>query len=163
MNRSRLAVAVPVLCLVALVGCGVASPRHAPAVRAPAPEIPAAVALREWDALRSVAYASGSVAGLRRLYIAGSSAGAADARVLAGYVARGLVVEGMRMQVLALHVLRSTPVLIRLRVTDRLVGAWVRGPTGLLPLPRDAPSTRVLTLRRKRGEWLMAAVSAARR
>jgi hypothetical protein len=165
MSQARVAVTVPVLCLLAfaaLVGCGGGSKPRASVPHPPPPEEAVAVALREWDSLRAVAYASGSVEGLRRLYVDGSTAGAADVRVLKRYVARGLVVQGMRMQVLALDVLRSTSSLMRVRVTDRLVGAEVRGSSGLLPLPRDAPSARVLTLRNVEGEWLMAAVSAGR-
>jgi hypothetical protein len=169
MSRTRVAVALPVLCLLAfaaLVGCsGEAAPAPvrptaspAVALRPPPAEAAAAVVLREWDERRASAYASGAVRGLRALYVRGSAVGEADAQLLRAYVDRGLVVQGMRMQVLALAVLRATSSVVRVRVTDRLVGAEARGPTGVLPLPRDSASTRVVTLRAIEGVWRVASV-----
>ncbi len=67
--------------------------RPPPATAAPAAahpvDLPAADVLRAWDEQRAAAYADGSVPRLRRLYVAGSAAGRADARVLRGYRARG--------------------------------------------------------------------------
>jgi hypothetical protein len=167
MSRIRLAVAIPVLgvlLVTALVGCaGSDAPSAFPTPAAvvlhtPPAEQSAVLTLRAWDAQRASAYASGSVADLRSLYVRGSAAGEADQRLLKAYVARGLVVDGMRMQVLALDVVRATPSVLRVRVTDRLVGAEARGPTGVLPLPRDSPSTRVVTLRAVAGRWLVESV-----
>lgn len=115
--------------------------------------------LHAWDQRRAAAYAAGSVEGLRRLYVDGSTAGRADVRMLRRYVARALVVDGMATQVLSLDVLRVRPSTVRLRVTDRLVGAEARSPTRSWPLPRDSPSSRVVTLRYVEGRWLMAAVT----
>jgi len=169
MSRTRLAVAVPVMCVLvfaALVGCSrsgagrAAQPSTSAAValRPPPAEDSAVLVLRSWDEQRAAAYASGSVRALRSLYVAGSPAGAADVQLLRGYLNRGLVVGGMRMQVLALDVLRATGSTLRVRVTDRLVGAEARGATGVLPLPRDSPSTRVVTLRAVEGRWLVDSV-----
>jgi hypothetical protein len=115
--------------------------------------------LAAWDQRRSEAWADGDVAALRALYVAGSSTGRADARMLAAYVDRGLRVDGLATQVLALEVLDESSDEMRVRVTDRVVGGVVVGDAGDTPLPRDRPSTRTLALRRVDGEWLMANVS----
>lgn len=156
---------VATLCAL-LVGCieqgRQPSTPAAPANASPTTFTPtAATVLREWDRARAAAYAAGSISRLRRLYVPG--AGAGDLRLLRSYVRRGLVVDGMRTQVLALEVLEESPREVRARVTDRLVGALARGHSGSMALPRDAPTTRDLTLRRIGGRWLMAAVSSVRR
>lgn len=116
----------------------------------------AATVLRAWDRARAAAWARGSRSALRRLYVAG--AGASDVGLLAAYRERGLRVAGLRVQVLALDVVRHRPGRWLLRVTDRVavgtaVGAGVREP-----LPRDRATTRTLRLVRVAGEWRMAAV-----
>jgi hypothetical protein len=135
---------------------------EAPASRsARTPEADALMILRDWDRERSAAYASGSAARLRELYVPGAAVGAADLHVLRGWTGRGLRVGGMRMQVLALSVLGTSPDRVTLRVTDRLTGAVARGSGGPLLLPRDRASTRELTLVRGEGRWRVAAVHAA--
>ena len=127
---------------------------------APARSMPAVDVLHDWDRARARAYAAGDVAGLRTLYVPGSSAGTADVAILASYTRRGLRVERMRMQLLALEVLGHAPGWWRLRVTDRLHGAVAVDSSGArLRLPRDQASTRVITLRRTRGSWRVVAVS----
>lgn len=160
MSRTRSLAALLVSLLLAATGCAGNPPKQVAVRPVSAVEDPASATLREWDAKRAAAYAAGAVGELRRLYVRGSAAGAADARLLQGYVERGLVVVGMRMQVLALDVLRDRPRLLRLRVTDRLVGAEARGATGVLPLPRDVASTRVVTFRQVAGGWRVASVRA---
>lgn len=113
-----------------------------------AASFPASDVLRGWDAARSRAFAAGDVGSLRRLYVAGSSAGTSDERLLRDYLERGLRVEGMSMQVLALEVLHDDPGRLRLLVTDRLTGAVAVGHGTRLPLPADRASTRVVELRR---------------
>ena len=160
--------------LLALVGAGLvlavarAGARPAvvsaqpPLVAAPT-DLPAAELLRSWDAQRSAAYASGSVRMLRDLYVPGSRAGRSDVRVLRAWTTRGLRVEGMRTQVLALRVLARGHDRLVLRVTDRLVAAEAAGAAGATPLPRDRADTRVLTLLRgSDGAWRVAAVRPAR-
>jgi len=170
MSRTRVPVVLPVLCLLAFVGVGCSGgSAPAPSARPSAPvavalqpppaEAAARLVLREWDERRAAAYAAGAVGELRSLYVPGSAVGKADTRLMQAYVDRGLVVRGMRMQVLALAVLRASPSVIRVRVTDRLVGVEARGPKGVLPLPRDSPSTRVVTLRLVDGVWRVASVS----
>ena len=113
--------------------------------------------LREWDEARASAYASGSVAELRELYVGG--AGASDVRLLRSYLGRGYRVEGMRMQLLAVRVLAGGPGRWRLRVTDRLAGGDAVGHGQRLPLPRDRASTRTVRLERGRDDrWRVVSV-----
>jgi hypothetical protein len=114
--------------------------------------------LRGWDRARAAAYAAGSVRSLRALYDDG--AGEADVHLLRSYLRRGYRVEHLRMQLLAVHVLRHRPGLWDLRVTDRLAAAVAVGYGERLDLPRDRASTRTVVLRRDRsGEWRVARVS----
>jgi hypothetical protein len=122
--------------------------------RGPAAE--AAAVLRAWDRARAEAWARGSPAGLRRLYVAG--AGAADLRMLRSYLDRGLRVHGMRTQLLALEVLDRRRDHWRIRVTDRLAGGVAVGAGGSEPLPRDEASIRVLSLVNDGGRWRVAVV-----
>lgn len=118
--------------------------------------------LRQWDAARAAAYAEGSVRALRDLYTPGSSAGAADVRLLREYVARGYRVVGMEMQILRLRVLDQGPGEWRLRVTDRLHHAVAVSAQERLRLPRDRASTRELRLvPGEDGRWRVADVRAA--
>lgn len=115
--------------------------------------------LRAWDRRRAAAYAEGDAAGLRVLYPPGSTAAKADLRLLRGYLRRGLRVTGMRMQLLDVTVLDRSPDRLRLRVTDRLVGAVARGDDGARVLPRDRASTRMLTMRHTDdGSWQVRSV-----
>jgi hypothetical protein len=128
-------------------------------VSAPAPrdvaDGTARAVLAGWDARRSRAWAAGDVAALRRLYVPGSRAGRGDVRMLRAYVARGLRVRGLGTQVLALRVVRESPRLLELVVTDRVTGGEAVGRGRPLALPADRPSTRRLVLRRMGGRWLL--------
>lgn len=81
--------------------------------------------------------------------------------MLRAYRARGLRVQGMRMQILSLVVLDESPRRLRLEVTDRLVGAVAVGHGQRLVLPRDRASTRVIELRRVDASWRVASVRGA--
>lgn len=126
--------------------------------------------LRAWDARRAAAYARGSAQRLRDLYVAGSPAATADVRLLGRYRARGLRVVGLRTQVLALGVVHRGPARWTLRVTDRVQAGTVVGEGRRLSLPRDAATSRQLTLVRggddrwrvARAADLVRSVSAAR-
>lgn len=111
--------------------------------------------LADWDARRSAAWADGDVAALRDLYVADSPTGRADARMLSAYVDRGLRVEGLATQVLALEVIDESADGLTVRVTDRVVGGVVLGEAVSKPLPRDRPTTRTLALQRVDGAWLV--------
>jgi hypothetical protein len=122
--------------------------------------------LRDWDRRRAAAWADGDAESLRRLYTRRAPAGAADLVLLHAYAARGLVVRGLRMQLLAVRVLVDRPRQLELEVTDRLAGATAVLATDSAvswPLPADTATTRVLVLRRLGERWLMARVSSARR
>ncbi len=129
-------------------------------VDAPGRSRPAVDVLHSWDLARARAYATGDVAVLRSLYVDGSAAGTTDVRMLRDYRRRGLRVEGMRMQLLAVEVLAHAPDRWRLLVTDRLHGAVAVGPSGTrTPLPRDQASTRTVALRLRGGTWQVTHVS----
>jgi hypothetical protein len=117
--------------------------------------------LARWDARRGRAYARGDVAALRALYVAGSAAAARDVGVLRSYLARGLRVRGLRMQLLAVEVREHRPDRIRLRVTDRVLGARAVSRGWSHPLPADQPTSRAVTLVRVDGAWRMRGVSGA--
>jgi hypothetical protein len=169
MSRTRALVVLTALA--GAVGCVLVAglvrtgePMPAPAtLQSVVADDPAVDVLRAWDARRGAAYASGSVAALRDLYVHGSVAGRRDVAVLASYGDRGYVVRGMRMQLLAVRVLDRAVDRCRLRVTDRLAGGVAVRNGVRVPLPRDAASTRVLTLVRSAdGRWRVLAVSAGR-
>jgi hypothetical protein len=174
-SRTRIALAVAVTLLslaVGLVCCLDAPGDRAVAAVGPPAAAPAQLpeglrVLSTWDGLRAAAYASGDVGALRALYAAGSVTGRRDVAMLRAYADRGLVVRGMRMQVLACEITFSGPHRIRVLVTDRLRGAVVfpgaaRDPTAVR-LPADQPSRRVVTFVRRAGRWLVAEVRTAAR
>jgi hypothetical protein len=132
-----------------------------------APAKPRAVAgdpdvrvLHAWDEQRAAAYASGSVKRLRDLYVPGSSAGAADLRVLRGYRERGLRVTHMRTQVLSLAVLDRRPGWRLFGVTDRLVGAVAVRAGRRVALPKDRATSHQMTMMRGAdGRWRVSEVA----
>lgn len=160
LSRRRLALVLTVGVVVALTstaaGCrseASVSPVPSTAARSASASAPAAApsletrALRRlsaWDAARADAYAAGSVAALRDLYV--GTVGAADMRVLRSYLRRGLRVQGMQMQIVGLSVLGHQPGRWRLRVTDRLHHAVAVGHGQRIVLPSDRPSSRVVVL-----------------
>jgi hypothetical protein len=164
-----LALVAGVVGLVAVLDADIGAPTrssstvHAGRAAAGSPTTEALRLLRSWDTQRAAAYAHGSAAALRRLYVAGSPAGVADVRLLTGYRARRLRVVDMRTQVLALRVLEAGPDRWRLAVTDRLARADARsaGSRKRVVLPWDQPTTRVLTLVRGRGAWRVLSVEDA--
>jgi hypothetical protein len=172
-NRVRADVGVLVLVLAvsgltAVMLAHLRSPGRTPTPTPASASATALAVLHDWDTRRAGAYAEGSVERLRDLYVPGSAAGAADVRLLQRYRSRGLRVTGLRMQVLALAVTERQADRWTVRVTDRLAGgAAVHAPrhasqgTSLgTPLPRDASTTRVLTLLRGGdSRWRVSAVA----
>lgn len=118
--------------------------------------------LAGWDEQRATAWRTGDRAALARLYVEGSGAGRRDQRMLAAWNERGLRVRGMATHVLALDVVDQRPAvrprLLRLRVTDRLVGAVAVGSGVRRVLPADRATTRSLVLRRSGGAWRVVSV-----
>lgn len=119
---------------------------------------PAVEALRSWDARRAAAWASGDVAALRRLYVAGSRTGRQDAALLRAYADRGVRVTGLQVQLLAVDVLVRSDHRLVLVVTDRLARVVARRAGARLRLPEDRPSTYRIVLRRVAGEWRVVEV-----
>lgn len=120
--------------------------------------------LHAWDVRRAAAWAAGDPDALRRLYTSRSAAGESDVALLRRYVARGLVVRDLRMQVLRTRVLVSRPRRLELEVTDRVAAAVAGRPGDLRSvrrLPESAASTHLVVLRRPADAWLVARVSAA--
>jgi hypothetical protein len=118
---------------------------------------PAAV-LAAWDERRAVAWAEGDERALAGLYVDGSAAGAADVGLLRDYHRRGLRVQGMTTQVLAIRVAARSPDRLEVVVTDRVVGAEAVGSGEPVALPADRPSVRRVLLVRRGGSWLVADV-----
>ena len=160
------------------VGLGVLASREVPGSTArpllrstaatdatPAREGPLAV-LHAWDQRRAAAWAEGDAVALDRLYAPGSSARAADLRLLRHYTERGLVVRGLRMQVLRARVLVDRPRILVVEVTERLApahAARAAQPAASRALPAGRVTTHVVRFRKVGREWLVAAVSHADR
>lgn len=117
--------------------------------------------LREWDALRAEAYAAADVTALSSLYAEGSTAGANDTAMLRRYAVRGLRVTGIRTQILAAEVRELSDTVVRLKVTDRMVGARAVGRAETVDLPRDRASTRTISFVRQHGSWVVDEVRAS--
>lgn len=128
---------------------------------APSEREQALTVLREWDARRAEAYAAADVTALYQLYAEGSVAGANDTAMLRRYAARGLRVTGIRTQLLAADVQRFSATSVRLKVTDRMVGARAVGPYETVDLPRDRASTRTISFVRRDDSWVVDEVRAA--
>lgn len=129
------------------------------AVRAvsPAPEDQWATRLTQLDEVRAEAYATTDAGLLRRVYVRGSRALAADAATIADYRARGGRVVGADLRVISCRVLAASSSRARLDVIDQLGPArivWADGSA--TALPRDEPSRRVITLVRTTEGWRVA-------
>jgi hypothetical protein len=141
---------------------GPAPARAEPAAAAPAGP-PAREVLRTWDARRAAAWAAGDVRALAAGYTPRSVAGRRDVARLRAWRARGWRVEGLRTQVGALRVVRSTSTSLVLLVADRVAGGVaVRPGAAPVALPRDRWDTRQLVLLRLAGRWRVASVTTVR-
>ncbi len=142
--------------VVALARPGAKGPGEAASRPASASAPGPAGVLADWDRRRAEAWATGDVDGLRSLYVVGSRTGAADARLLRHYRARGLTVAGLATQVLALDVAERSLTRLVLVVTDRVAGGEAVGGASPVPLPADRASTRRIVLVRDGERWLVA-------
>jgi hypothetical protein len=124
-------------------------------------EAAALLALRQWDEARARAWASADTAALRSLYTRGSAAGERDASMLLRWRGRGLRVEDMQTQVLAVTLVAQARDRLVLVVTDRLARAVAVGGGERAVLPGDGATTRRVTLVRVKGRWRMASVVPA--
>ena len=77
-------------------------------------------------------------------------------RLLRHYLERGLTVEGLTTQVLALDVADRSRGRLVLVVTDRVVGGRAVGGASPVALPADRASTRRIVLVRAGEDWLVA-------
>ena len=155
--------AIAAACVVATLVVGLARPDRSPAAPrdgaavppSGSPSAPRAV-LAQWDERRSAAWAFGDVEALRSLYAVGSRTGEQDLELLRHYLARGLRVEGLATQVLALDVVDRSPERLVLDVTDRVVGGTAVGGPTPIALPADRASTRRVVLVRPGERWVVA-------
>ena len=170
MARNAVLLATALVVTSAVTAVGVAAgqspgpqPAAAPLVEPPTAEATAAPAavqvLRAWDAQRAAAWARGDPERLAALYTPGSVAGRRDRAMLRGWRARGLVVRGLRTQLLAVRELRHSPSTWTVEVTDRLAGGVAVGRGIRQRLPVDKATTRTIVLRRVGGQWRVAAVT----
>lgn len=141
----------------------VAAHSRPPQVRAgPRDAARAAAVLRRWDLARARAWAGGDERRLRALYAAGSTAGAADVRMLRAWSRRSLTVSGLRTQLLRVEVQSEGDGLWQLVVTDRVSGADVVAPSGRVRrLPAGPVTTRLVTLLRAGERWQVSSVRPA--
>lgn len=117
----------------------------------PRPEVVAASVVHDWDDRRAAAWTAGDMAALRALYVPGSAAGRADARLLRVWRHEGRRPERLEMQLQCVAVRRAERRGLVVVVTDRVVGVGA-----------DRPSTWRLRLVVRGGEWRMVQVSPAR-
>ncbi|WP_110240117.1 hypothetical protein [Nocardioides gilvus] len=120
---------------------------------------PAVEVVRAWDAQRSRAWASGSLSELEGLYVDGSRAGRRDAAMLRAYVDRGLVVEGLDVQLISVEEVRRGQKSMVLDVTDRVHAGRVVGEGVEQVLPRDGADTRRLVFRLVEDRWVLDRVA----
>jgi hypothetical protein len=125
---------------------------------AASPTTAAVAVLDAWDRRRARAWARADAAGLRKLYVRGSSAGRHDVAMLAAYRRRGLRVTVMQRQVLAVRIRVSTPRILSLVVSDRLAEGRVTSRGTQVVLPRSRVATRSIVLRREAAGWRVAEV-----
>lgn len=115
--------------------------------------------LRQWDARRAQAWADGSLDDLEGLYVDGSRAARHDVAMLGAYVERGLVVEGLEVQLIEVEEVRRSDSKIVVEVTDRVHAGTVVGEGVERALPRDGANRRKIVLRLVEDEWLVARVA----
>lgn len=149
-----------VVLILCLTGCGQAESREKRPARGETTAA-ALMVLRQWDDARARAWARVDIAALRSLYLPDSAALERDLSMLVRWRERGLRVERMQTQVLALQVVAESTDRLELVVTDRLARAVAAGRGQRAVLPADGVTTRWVTLRRVGEVWRMASVLPA--
>ena len=122
-------------------------------VQAATPATRAVDVVHAWDARRADAWARADAAALSALYREGSSAGRRDLEALRAWQRRGWVVSGISRQVRSLEVEVAQDDVVRLRLTDRLVGAVARRGSQERHLPAGAFRERTVQWRRIGTQW----------
>lgn len=113
------------------------------------------------DAERARAWRLGKPHLLRAVYTPRCDAFVLDRRMLAGYVARGLRVRGVRLQFARVHVLTRRAGVVKLRLVDRLAAVTAVTPRGEpRSLPRDEATRHQVILHRLGHDWRIADVRA---
>jgi hypothetical protein len=116
--------------------------------------------LRRLDERRNRGFAHADPRLLHQIYVPGSGLLARDARVIEAYAHRDLRIVGLRMTILALHVVRQSTSTAILSVVDRISHARaVDGAGRSRELPHDRPTAHRVTLRHLSGGWRIAAIS----
>ncbi|MFI2707967.1 hypothetical protein ACH5WX_10505, partial [Nocardioides sp. CER28] len=87
-----------------------------------------------------------------------ASAGDADVAMLRDWTTRGLAVDALTTQLLAVRVLGHGQHRWVLRVRDRVTGAVAAGAGRSEPLPAGATAVREVVLRRLGDGWRVASV-----
>jgi eukaryotic-like serine/threonine-protein kinase len=168
------AVAVALLAVVAVVG--VSWDRGSGPVAAVLPPSPSAgptvaaqttkpvswlAVVRALDRRRAVAFTTADPRKLSDVYVAGSSALAADLATLHAMSSAGLTARGFVIMTVGVQPLRQAASSAVLRVTDALSRYRLFGPDGQLvrSVPARHLRSSTMTLTRVRGEWRIARVS----
>ena len=120
--------------------------------------------LRSWDERRAAAWSTGDPRALAALYRPGSRTGARDVAMLRRWVARGLVVRDLAVQMHHARVVGRAPGRWVLEVVDRVAGGRAvptgLGDDGAVRLPQDGWTAHRVTLVEDPGEgWLVAEIN----
>ncbi len=118
---------------------------------------PWAAVLDRLDASRAAAFAAGSPSRLDRVYVPGSPAQRRDRAALRRLARAGLRADGLRLDTVALRVLRTSATTVRLQVTDVLAAHRLVDGEGAVVQQRAGRGevTWAVALRRVDGRWLV--------
>jgi len=161
--------AVVAVCAIALPGCSVPAPalETAPAVATfGATVAPTGAALTShWagvltrlDRRRALAYASADPRSLRSVYAPASTVLRRDRAMLRAYSERAISLSGVRLDLLAVHLIDRGSHRVRLRVVDQLRRPIAHAPEATMRLPQDQPTRWLIGLRRNADGWRIATV-----
>lgn len=114
-----------------------------------------AAVLDRLDASRAAAFAAGSPSALEEVYVPGSPANRRDESALRRLARSGLRVDGLRLDTVALRVLRESATTVRLQVTDVLAAHRLVDRDGAVVQERAGrgEATWTVTLSRVDGRW----------
>jgi hypothetical protein len=113
------------------------------------------------DAARDRAFEDGDAAVLDGVYLPGSTAGAADRRLLGQLVATGAHARGLHLQLTSVRLESRTSTRVVLRVSDTMPGYDVIGPAGSQHEAGRGTRSWIVTLGSTGGPWLIDTVAPA--